>query len=392
MSEKFQESLDKFVKNLILKIDNKDLIPIIQQEYDELMDVYQGLAVLTNEEFESLDKTIADYDIKIKELQEKIKTYETQKANDADKMKSMMAELANNIELNDRHKELNKEFNILQQKYNCCHQDNIDNQLKLKNNEKIINDLKNEVKNLKKENFDKFEKLSIIEKEFKLNEIKLSQTLEKLSKFSTENSDLSKKYMELKNSNAELQKKYQSRMMVLEKQIDNLTEANQNFVQENNKVQTQLKNFQMYTSMAKVNTKTLNKDDFSILETMSKRAENAELEVQKLLSYINELKSVNEKLRNKIKPLEDYALLQIKHDHEINTGNDTVYELKNKVFTNEEMSEINKLKNEPDALMESLLKLKTENLELHNQLKDITIEVNQLLREKKLKKETNQEN
>ena len=302
-----------------------------------------------------------------------------------------MAELANNIELNDRHKELNKEFNILQQKYNCCHQDNIDNQLKLKSNEKIINDLKNEIKNLKKENFDKFEKLSLIEKEFKLNEIKLSQSLEKLSKFSSENNELSQKYTELKNNYAELQKKYQSRMMVLEKQIDNLTEANQNFVQENSQVQAQLKNFQMYTSMAKVNTKTLNKDDFSILETMSKRAENAELEVQKLLSYINELKSVNEKLRNKIKPLEDYALLQIKHDHEINTGNDTIYELKNKVFTNEEMAEINKLKNEPGALMQSLIKLKTENLELHNQLKDITIEVNQLLRDKKSKKENNQE-
>ena len=387
MSDKFQECLDKFVKNLIIKIDNKEIIPMIQQEYDELMEVYQGLAVLTIEEFESLDKTISDYDSKLKELQEEIKTYKTQKINDQDKIKQMMDELANNIELNERYKKLNNEYNILQQKYNSCHTDNIDNQLKLKNNEKQIINLQNEIKNLKKENFDKFEKLSIIEKEFKLNEIKLSQALEKLSKFSTENNELSRKNMEIKNNYIEQQKTYQNRLLILEKQINHLSEANQNFVQENSKVQTQLKDFQIYTSMAKINKKNLNKEDFSILETMSKRAENAELEVQKLLSYINDLKNVNEKLRNKIKPLENYALLQIKHDREINTGNDTTYEIKNRIFTDDEMEEINKLKNEPNALLNSLLKLKTENLELHNQLKDITIECNQLLRDAKLRKE-----
>ena len=387
MSDKFQECLDKFVKNLIIKIDNKEIIPMIQQEYDELMEVYQGLAVLTIEEFESLDKTISDYDSKLKELQEEIKTYKTQKINDQDKIKQMMDELANNIELNERYKKLNNEYNILQQKYNSCHTDNIDNQLKLKNNEKQIINLQNEIKNLKKENFDKFEKLSIIEKEFKLNEIKLSQALEKLSKFSTENNELSRKNMEIKNNYIEQQKTYQNRLLILEKQINHLSEANQNFVQENSKVQTQLKDFQIYTSMAKINKKNLNKEDFSILETMSKRAENAELEVQKLLSYINDLKNVNEKLRNKIKPLENYALLQIKHDREINTGNDTTYEIKNRIFTDDEMEEINKLKNEPNALLNSLLKLKTENLELHNQLKDITIECNQLLRDAKFRKE-----
>ena len=124
---------------------------------------------------------------------------------------------------------------------------------------------------------------------------------------------------------------------------------------------------------------------FSILEGMSQRAERAELEVQKLLNYIEELKSLNENLRNKIKPLEDYALLQIKYDHEINTGIDTISDLKNRLFTDEEREEIEKLKNEPSQLLHSLIKLKTENLELHNQLKDITIECNQQLREARWK-------
>ena len=137
--------------------------------------------------------------------------------------------------------------------------------------------------------------------------------------------------------------------------------------------------------MARISKDKLETKDFSILETMSRRAERAELEVQKLMTYIEELKALNEKLRNKVKPLEDYALLQIKHDHEINTGIDTIYDLKNKVLTDEERDEIDKLKNEPNELIQSLIKLKTENLELHNQLKDITIEANQQLREAKRK-------
>ena len=85
MSENFQECLDKFVKNMIIKIDKKELLPVIQQEYDDLIEVYQGLSVLTNEEFESLDKTISDYDLKLKQMQEIIKSYKTQQINDQEK-------------------------------------------------------------------------------------------------------------------------------------------------------------------------------------------------------------------------------------------------------------------------------------------------------------------
>ena len=37
---------------------------------------------------------------------------------------------------------------------------------------------------------------------------------------------------------------------------------------------------------------------------MSNRAQNAELEVQKLLNYIENLKNLNTEITNKIKPLE----------------------------------------------------------------------------------------
>ena len=389
MSVEFKNKLDSFVKNIILKVGNKDDdIPEIQKEYDDLIEFYEKLTILTNEEFASLDNAMSKYDSSIKELQEKLNIYKSQKDIDEDKIKSMLAASAENIELKDKFKKLNDDFNAYKQKYNYLYNENLGYQMKFKTNEKMIKDLQDEINNLKKENFEKFEKIIFLEKNYKLNEIKLDQAMEKITKYTIENNDLAKTNIELRNSVLDQKKDYQSKLQVLERQVKHLSEANNNILQENNEVQNKLKDYQIYTNFAKANTVKLNKKDFSILETMSRRAENAELEVQKLVSYVKELKSMNDKLNKKIKPLEDYALLQMKHDHEINIGN-TILDLGNKVFSEEEKKEIYKLKNTPNELIQTLIKLKTENLELHNQLKDITIECNQQLREAKLKNKIN---
>ena len=387
MSVEFKNKLDIFVKNIIKKVGNKDEdIPEIQKEYDDLIEFYEKLTILTNEEFSSLDNAMSKYDSSIKELQEKLNIYKSQKDIDDDKIKSMMGSMAENLELKESYKRINEDYNSYKQKYNFLYNENIGYQMKLKTSEKTINNLQEEISNLKKENFEKFEKIIFLEKNFKLNEIKLSQAMEKITKYSIENNDLSKENIELRSNLLDQKKTYQSKLLILERQVKHLSEANSNFLQENNEVQTKLKDFQMYTNFAKANAVKLDKKDFSILETMSKRAETAELQVQKLALYVDDLRKMNEKLKHKIKPLEDYALLQIKHDHEINTGNNTAFDFGSKIFTDEEKNEINKLKNEPNELFQALIKLKAENLELHNQLKDITIECNQQLREAKLKK------
>ena len=387
MSDELKSKLDTFVKNIIIKLGNKkEDIPEIQKEYDELIEFYEKFSILTNEEFISLDKAMNNYDSSIKDLQNQINILKIQKLEGEDKIKSLMKDLEENQDLKEKYIKLNEDCNSWQQKYNCCYKDNIGFQMKIKINEKLINELQNEINNLKKENFEKFERIIYLEKNNKLNEIKLGETTEKLTKYTIENNDLAKLNFELKNNYLDQKKEYQNKLHVLERQVKHLSDANINFVQENNEVQNKLKDFQIYTNMAKVNKTKLNKEDFSILETMSKRAEYAESEVQKLKNSVNELKSINEKLNKKINPLENYVFLQMKHDHEINVENDTLFNLQNKIFTDEEKFEINKLKNHPNELMQTLIKLKTENLELHNQIKDITIECNQQLREAKLKK------
>ena len=380
MSEELKSLLNSFVTYVIGKIDQKDLSEI-QKKYEELIDSFDKYSILTKEDFEDFEKIANEND----SLKEEVNSYKSQKEINEDKIKSMMAELANNMELNEKYKKLNEDYNTVVQKYNVCFNENTGNQMKLKNNENLINDLQKEISNAKKENFEKFEKINELEKNYKLCEMKLNQANEKINKITIENNDLTKNNTELKNTYLDQQKNYQNKLLLLERQIQHLTDANNTFAEENNNVQTQLKEFQLWTNKVRVETPPIQEKEFSILEVMSQRAERAELEVQKLLTYIDELKALNEKLRNKIKPLEDYALLQIKHDHEINTGIDTIYDLKNKVLTDEERNEIDKLKNEPHELLQSLIKLKTENLELHNQLKDITIECNQQLREAKRK-------
>ena len=380
MSEELKSLLNSFVTYVIGKIDQKDLSEI-QKKYEELIDSFDKYSILTKEDLEDFEKIANEND----SLKEEVNSYKSQKEINEDKIKSMMAELANNMELNEKYKKLNEDYNAIVQKYNVCYNENTGNQMKLKNNENLINDLQKEISNAKKENFEKFEKINELEKNYKLCEMKLNQANEKINKITIENNDLTKNNTELKNTYLDQQKNYQNKLLLLERQIQHLTDANNTFAEENNNVQTQLKEFQLWTNKVRVETPPIQEKEFSILEVMSQRAERAELEVQKLLTYIDELKALNEKLRNKIKPLEDYALLQIKHDHEINTGIDTIYDLKNKVLTDEERAEIDKLKNEPHELLQSLIKLKTENLELHNQLKDITIECNQQLREAKRK-------
>jgi chromosome segregation ATPase len=203
MGEELKNKLDNFAKNIIMKSGSKkEVIPEIQKEYNELMEFFDTLTILTNEEFASLDKEMSKYE----KLQEEINLYKSKNNIDNDKM-----------EIKENTQKLNEDYNSLKQKYSCLYNDNIGFQMKLKTNEKIISDLQEEISTLKKENFEKFERINYLEKNYKLTEIKLNQAMEKISKYSVENNDLAKTNIELKNENLDLQKNYKSKIHVLER-------------------------------------------------------------------------------------------------------------------------------------------------------------------------------
>ena len=377
--------LDTFVTKMTQKIEKKELIPEIQQDYDELLEYIDNFTILKNEEFEEIQNAMNKCELSIKKYEDQIKSYATQKKNDDEKIIKLKDELNKVINLEEQYKTLNNDYNIL--KKNFDKENNENNNLKEKNksNEKLISELQSEITKIKNENYEKTNKISQFEKEKKNYESKILSNTEQINQIISEKSDINKQCTDLRNELIKAKDNYEEKIKILEKQLKHLSEANNTFVQENNKVETQLKDFQILTNMAKVNTKKLKKEDFSILEIMSNRAENAEMEVQKLLKYVDQLKNLNNEIKNKIKPLEDYALLQIKHDHEINMGNVSIFDIQNKVFSEEERKEISKLKSEPNELIQTLIKIKTENLELHKHIKDITIECNQQLREARWK-------
>ena len=386
MSEDIIKSrLDTFVTKMTQKIEKKELIPEIQQEYDELLEFLDKFTILKNEEFEALENAMGKYELSVKKYEEQIKSFTLQKKSDDEKISNLKDELDKTINLQEQYKTLNNDYNILKKNFEKENEENNNNIQKNINSEKLIAELQGEITKVKNENFEKSNLIIDLENEQKKYESKILSNTEQINQIISEKNDITKQCEELNTKITEQKKNYDERIKVLEKQIKHLSEANSTFVQENSKVQTQLKDFQILTNMAKVNTKKLKKEDFSILEVMSNRAENAELEVQKLMKYIEQLKNLNIEIKNKIKPLEDYALLQIKHDHEISMGNVSIFDIQNKVFTEEERKELSKLKNEPNELIQALIKIKTENLELHKHIKDITIECNQQLREARWK-------
>ena len=375
MGEEFKNSLDSFIKEIIIKIPDKSILQKLQNQYDELIEQFYKLTFLTKDEIESIDNDISNYENSLKEKEEKIQELNNQISNIKNeyenKINSTKKETENKN--NEENEDLLTKYNELNHKYKCCLNDNIELSVKIKDDETIIKKLQEENKKIKKENFEKFETLNNIHRETILKDKTIEELSQKITKISISNSELEKKSREY------LSKKiyYEDQIATLKKQIEQLSSSNYTFAKENGEVQNQLKDFQIYTNMVKAKITKLDEKDFSILEIMSQRAEKAEIEFQNLQILNNELNNENIKLKKKLEPLENIALMSLKNDI------DNLQHQKNKIenFSKEDIDEIEQIKNKPEKLLEMLIKLKEENLHLHSQIKQLSIECNQRLRD-----------
>ena len=374
MGEEFKNSLDSFIKEIIIKIPDKSILQKLQNQYDELIEQFYKLTFLTKDEIESIDNDISNYENSLKEKEEKIQELNNQISNIKNeyenKINSTKKETENKN--NEENEDLLTKYNELNHKYKCCLNDNIELSVKIKDDESIIKKLEEENKKIKKENFEKFETLNNIHRETILKDKTIEELSQKITKISISNSELEKKSREY------LSKKiyYEDQIATLKKQIEQLSSSNYTFAKENGEVQNQLKDFQIYTNMVKAKITKLDEKDFSILEIMSQRAEKAEIEFQNLQILNNELNNENNKLKKKLEPLENIALMSLKNDI------DNLEYQKNKIenFSKEDIDEIEHIKNKPEKLLEMLIILKGENLKLQSQIKDLSIECNQRLR------------
>ena len=383
MGEEFKNTLDTFIKDIILKIPDKSILGEMENKYNDLTEQYYKLTVLSKEELESLDNDMTNYENLIKEKDKNIEDLNnqlsTQKKEYEDKINLFLQDIKRNEQYGYENQQLKTKYTELENKYRACNNDNIQLSIQVKDDEMKITKLQNENKKIKKENFEKFENLNELQRDSKLKDRTIEELTQKLTKISSSTSELEKKNKELTTELTSKKIYYENQIITLKKQIDQLSNSNYTLTKENNEIQNQLKDFQIYTSMVKVKKTKIEEKDFSIIEIMSQRAEKAEYDNLLLKNINDELKNEISELKKKIEPMENITLLHVKNDINNNGGNN-----KNNL-SQDDIYEIEKIKNEPKELLDMIFKLKNENIYLHNELKNITIECNQRLRDRSKK-------
>ena len=376
------KNLKILIKEIIIKIQDKSTLGEIQNKYNDLTEQYYNLTVLSKEEFESIDNDLSNYENLIKEKEKIIEDLNiqisSQKKEYEDKINLFLDDMKKKEQLEYENQQIKIKYNELENKYRCCNNDNIQLSIKIKEDEVKLSKFENENKKIKKENFEKFETLNELQREAKLKERSIDDLTQKITKFSTLNVELEKKNKQLTTEVSSKKIYYENQINTLKKQIEQLSNSNYTLTKENNEIQNQLKDFQIYTSMVKAKTTRIDEKDFSILEIMSQRAEKAEIDNQHLQIENNELNNEIKKLKNKLEPLENITLMTLKN--EIGTS-ENFEKSKIENFSKEDIKEIEEIKNQPNKLLEMLIVIKNENLHLKSQIKDLSVECNQRLRD-----------
>lgn len=338
------------------------------------------LTVLTKEEFESFDLEFAEYDKKLdiltkdnqqlkSAISSQVESHKQQIAlltKQIDSMTNLKADLANS----------NQQSTMLQNKLKSYQSENMDLNLKVQALTTLTEDLKVENKKLSNENFDKFEKLNSIQKDNKLKSNTIDSFKNELKQLTKSKEDIAAKYTELEKTASINKMYYESQLNNLKKQIEQKAKENNDYKKDIVDLQNQVREFQKYTNMAKVNTDHLDKKQFSILEVMSKRVQECEMENATLKSINCDFKKENEALNKKVGPLERLVLHYMKKDNENDEGG--VMSISD--IPEEEMKEIESFRHKTKELFDLCVRLKNENWLLQNQIEQITIECNQRLR------------
>ena len=387
MSEYFKNKLDLLIKDIYVKINDEIFLAQIQKKYDDLMETYYNLTILSKDEFETIENDITNYEENLRVSKAKIvelnAIIENQKNYYEKNINILITQKDNYKSLEETNNVLTKKYNEYENKFKACTKENIELNVKIKELENQINLLRDENAKNKKNIFEKFENLNILQKELKNKEIILEDLNNKNQSLIQKNTLLEKNLSEIENKLNNAKKDYENYITILKKQIEQLTQSNLNFVKENNICQKKLNEFQKLTNMAKASVDKLDKKDFSILEIMSKKVEVAENNYLVLKNDYDLLVQENNSLKRKIEPLENITLLSLQKEN-------SVFDTQN--LTIKDIEDIEIIKKNNDELIKMIINLKNKNLILENQIKDITIEANKRLRDYEKKTNNNKTN
>ena len=113
MDDELISKLDVFVTKIVKYINKPELVPEIQQEYDDIIEFLKKCTILANEEFEQFEKAINQYQEECQKKDNQIKNYEGQINSLNEEVKSLKEQLINNKNLQEQFKKLNEDYNNL---------------------------------------------------------------------------------------------------------------------------------------------------------------------------------------------------------------------------------------------------------------------------------------
>ena len=122
MSEEFKNTLDSFIKEIIIKIQDKSTLGEIQNKYNDLTEQYYNLTVLSKEEFESIDNDLSNYyENLIKEKEKIIEDLNiqisSQKKEYEDKINLFLDDMKKKEQLEYENQQIKIKYNELENKY-----------------------------------------------------------------------------------------------------------------------------------------------------------------------------------------------------------------------------------------------------------------------------------
>jgi hypothetical protein len=142
----------------------------------------------------------------------------------------------------------------------------------------------------------------------------------------------------------------------------------------------QTENYDHIQSMARTNREVLTKKDFSILETMSRRVEEYEQVNENLRSQVNNLSQTLSSLSLEKSKLEKNIYDFLKEEINLNRHQLEKIEINNDEYF-EEVESYSIFKTQSnEILLDSIINQKKENIMIKQQLAELTIEINQMMR------------
>lgn len=368
-----------------MEIENlKDKIKVLNTSYEKERDRCENLLTKLNQ----TENTLSETKLSLNQIN-------TKYCNLLDESEINNKNLKKNFALEKQVKEQAEELESLKTKLEHCEEsqnfktineklkqeiNDLNKEIKVKESE--ISSLNKTIVKLKEENFNKFDKLNELENDNRVKKLKINE-------LSYNNEKLSKKISELNlicEENDKQIKTFKSqnenRVKDLKSELESSIVKLKKIETENEELKKEIKNCDYVSGLARSSNQALTKKDFSILEIMSRRVEEMEIMNDNLKSQISLLSNQISKVELEKTRIEKNVFDFLKEEVRISNKEMNKIELSNDNDSINGFSLLNKNHSfSNEVLLESIINQKKENALLRQQLADITIEINKIMRQ-----------